>query len=97
MHQPRLRRPDRPPAAAGQLEAQVDVIERDLCLKLAGRGSDKTAGPAGRLDLEAHAMRERWGERLAQDPYYSPNLTLADESFTLAAKSRAEALWKHRG
>ena len=70
---------------------------RLMHLESASRGSDKTAGPAGRLDLEAHAMRERWGERLAQDPYYSPNLTLADESFTLAAKSRAEALWKHRG
>ncbi len=42
-------------------------------------------------------MRERWGGRLARDPYYNPNLTLADESFTLAAKSRAGAPWGRPG
>jgi hypothetical protein len=34
-------------------------------------------------------MRARWGERLGADPYYNPNLTLADESFSLAPRSRA--------
>jgi len=39
-------------------------------------------------------MRDRWGERLAADPYYNPNLTLTDESFALATTSRAGAPWR---
>ena len=70
---------------------------RLMHLELASRGSDRPAEAAGRLDREARAMRERWGEQLARDPYYNPNLTLEDESFTLAAKSRAGALWKRPG
>jgi len=42
-------------------------------------------------------MRERWGDALGADLYYNPNLTLVDESFTLASKSRAEAPWRRPG
>ena len=70
---------------------------RLMHLESASRGSDKAAEAAGRLDREARAMRERWGGRLARDPYYNPNLTLADESSTLAAKSRAGAPWGRPG
>ncbi len=66
---------------------------RLMHLESASRGSDRAAGAADRLGREARAMRERWGDRLAQDPWYNPNLTLADESFTLAARSRAGAAW----
>jgi GT2 family glycosyltransferase len=70
---------------------------RLMHLESASRGSDRAAEAAGRLGREAGAMRERWGDRLVQDPWYNPNLTLADESFTLAAKSRAGAAWGRPG
>jgi hypothetical protein len=34
-------------------------------------------------------MHEIWGAALRNDPYYNPNLTLQDESFTPARVSRA--------
>ncbi len=64
---------------------------RLMHLESASRGSDRTAEAAERLGREAAWMRERWGDLLTRDPRYNPNLTLADESFTLAAKSRAGA------
>ncbi len=70
---------------------------RLMHLESASRGSDRAAAAAERLAGEARSMRERWGERLAADPYYNPNLTLAEESFTLAARSRAGAPWRRPG
>ena len=70
---------------------------RLMHLESASRGPDRAAEAAERLAGEARVMRERWGGRLAADPYYNPNLTLADESFTLAASSRAGAPWKRPG
>ncbi len=62
---------------------------RLMHLESASRGSDRAAEAAARLSREAHVMRERWGDLLSRDPCYNPNLTLADESFSLAANSRA--------
>jgi hypothetical protein len=31
---------------------------------------------------------QRWGEQLQNDPYYNPNLTLADSNFSLAWPAR---------
>ena len=70
---------------------------RLMHLESASRGPDRAAEAADRLAGEARVMRERWGGRLAADPYYNPNLALADESFTLAASSRAGAPWKRPG
>ena len=67
---------------------------RLMHLESASRGSDKDAAAADRLGREAELMRERWGERLTADPWYNPNLTLTDESFALAPKSRAGAPWR---
>ena len=64
---------------------------RLMHLESASRGSDRTAEASDRLGREAAWMRERWGDLLTRDPRYNPNLTLADESFTLAARSRAGA------
>ena len=61
---------------------------RLMHLESASRGSDRAAEAAARLSREAHVMRERWGDLLSRDPCYNPNLTLADESFSLAANSR---------
>ena len=70
---------------------------RLMHLESASRGSDRAAEAAERLAGEAATMRERWGAQLASDPYYNPNLTLADESFTLADRSRAGAPWRRPG
>ncbi len=70
---------------------------RLMHLESASRGSDREAEAAERLAREARVMRERWGTRLAADPYYNPNLTLDDESFALAARSRAGAPWGRPG
>ncbi len=70
---------------------------RLMHLESASRGADKNPEAAGRLEREARQMRRRWGDRLARDPYYNANLTLEDESFTPAAKSRAGAPWRRPG
>jgi GT2 family glycosyltransferase len=66
---------------------------RLMHLESATRGPDR--GEAGaRFAEEVRRMHERWGAELAADPYYSPNLTIEDESFTLAARSRARSPWR---
>ena len=67
---------------------------RLMHLESATRGSDKAAGADARFAAEARRMRERWGAVLQADPYYNPNLTLEDESVTLAAVSRARKPWR---
>ena len=62
-------------------------------LESASRGDDAAPEQAERFAREAQAMRERWGEVLKADPYYNPNLTLEDESFTLAPVSRWTPPW----
>jgi GT2 family glycosyltransferase len=68
-------------------------MARLIHLESASRGRDVSAERAARFTGEAEAMRLRWGDRLRNDPYYSPNLTLEDESFTLAAVSRWTPPW----
>ncbi len=67
---------------------------RLMHLESATRGSDKTGAASTRFAAEARVMRERWANVLGADPYYSPNLTLEDESFTLADQSRATTPWR---
>jgi glycosyltransferase involved in cell wall biosynthesis len=50
----------------------------------ATRGFDDTPEKLARSDSENAYMREHWGQLLAADPFYSPNLSLDDEDFTLA-------------
>ncbi len=66
---------------------------RLMHLESATRGADKSGPASARIAAEARAMRERWGGVLNADPYYNPNLTLEDESFTLAERSRAGRPW----
>jgi len=46
------------------------------------RGSDTAPAKAKRFQSEAQAMLQRWN--LHEDPYYSRNLTLSREDFSLA-------------
>jgi GT2 family glycosyltransferase len=50
----------------------------------ASRGFDDTPEKQARSAKEVAFMRERWGDALLNDPYYSPNLTLDYEDFSLA-------------
>ncbi len=56
----------------------------------ASRGSDRTAQKSERFAKEASYMQQRWGDRLLNDPAYSPNLTLEYEDFSLAWPPRID-------
>ena len=47
------------------------------------RGRDLSPRTAERFNREVGALRLRWGDRLLDDPYYSPNLTLDAEDGTI--------------
>lgn len=57
------------------------------------RGYEDTPEKLARFEKEAAFLKKRWGERLLNDPYYSPNLTLANESFAFANPPRVSAPW----
>ena len=54
------------------------------------RGSDIATDNQNRLAREAQVLRKRWGDILANDPYYSPNLTRKGEDFSLVTDRTAE-------
>lgn len=54
----------------------------------ASRGSDATSSNAARFGKEAAWMRERWGSKVREDPFYNPNLALSGATFSLAFPPR---------
>jgi GT2 family glycosyltransferase len=54
------------------------------------RGLDDTPEKQARSQQEIQSMKSRWGQKLIQDPYYSPNLTQRFEDFSLAWPPRVE-------
>ncbi len=58
------------------------------------RGSDESGERAARLATEAALMRARWASILDDDPYYSPNLSLARSDFTMATPPRVPLPWQ---
>ncbi|SAK93871.1 glycosyl transferase family protein [Caballeronia arationis] len=55
----------------------------------ASRGGDMTLSNAARFAREAAWMRERWGSRVRDDPFYNPNLALSGGAvFSLAFPPR---------
>lgn len=54
----------------------------------ASRGHEDNPEKVARFNAEVDFMKARWGHMLNQDPYYSPNLTLMHEDFSLAEISR---------
>lgn len=62
----------------------------------ASRGSDETRKTRPRFLRESQYLKERWKETLLNDPYYSPNLTLENEMFSLAFPSRAAKPWREK-
>jgi GT2 family glycosyltransferase len=60
----------------------------------ATRGPDASGESAARYRREFELMRTRWGAQLEQDPYYSPNLSLAGDDNRLAFPPRCSAPWR---
>lgn len=58
----------------------------------ATRGHEDDPVKRARFDREIEYMKQRWGRRLANDPCYSPNLTLDRDDFSLAWPPRVAAL-----
>ncbi len=59
-------------------------------LESASRGADDTAKKYRQLQKEIAFMRKRWGDFLQIDPYYSPNLTIQYEDYSLAWPPRVK-------
>jgi glycosyltransferase involved in cell wall biosynthesis/2-polyprenyl-3-methyl-5-hydroxy-6-metoxy-1,4-benzoquinol methylase len=57
------------------------------------RGYENTLPKIIRFEKEKITICQRWGEKLAVDPFYNPNLTLDREDFSLAEQSRCPKPW----
>jgi GT2 family glycosyltransferase len=58
----------------------------------ASRGNEDSPEKVRRFQAEIEVMKQRWGERLLQDPAYNPNLSLDSEDFALAYPPRVAPL-----
>jgi GT2 family glycosyltransferase len=59
----------------------------------ASRGAEDSPAKRARFEAEIAVMKARFGRRLAEDPYYSPNLTLDREDYSLAWPPRVVRSW----
>ena len=71
--------------AAGYLNLWTPFVEL-VHHESASRGRDYSAAKAQRLSEEENAFRQRWGEELFSDPYYSPHLTKDAEDFSFRTR-----------
>ncbi len=67
-----------------------------LHLESSSRGPDTTPEKRARTAAEAARVFERNGRLARYDPYYSPNLSLADPRATLAFPPRTKKPWHNR-
>jgi lipopolysaccharide biosynthesis protein/GT2 family glycosyltransferase len=63
-------------------------------LEAASRGYDHEPENVERASREVAFLQKQWGDVLAADPCYNPNLTLTDESFAFALPPRALKPWR---
>jgi GT2 family glycosyltransferase len=61
------------------------------------RGAEDDPVKVARFNAEVQTVMARWENRLAEDPAYSPNLSLDADSFTLARAPRVEPPWQDDG
>jgi hypothetical protein len=61
------------------------------------RGEDDVPEKRARFLGEVKFVQERWGEALAVDPAYNPNLTVEAEDFSLAWPPRTTPPWRKEG
>ncbi|RIL11832.1 MAG: hypothetical protein DCC75_01625 [Proteobacteria bacterium] len=59
----------------------------------ASRGYETTPEKTARFEKEIVYMMQRWGDRLTNDPYYNPNLTLLTEDYGLGFPPRVRKPW----
>jgi GT2 family glycosyltransferase len=59
----------------------------------ATRGHEDTPEKQSRFQKECDYMRRRWGDLLANDPAYNPNLAIDGASFSLAFPPRVKRPW----
>ena len=64
-------------------------------LESASRGPDTTPEAAARFSSEVSYMLRRWGDVLAEDPFYSPNMSRENGRFLLASPPRVRQPWNH--
>jgi GT2 family glycosyltransferase len=60
----------------------------------ASRGTDLAPGKMERFQAEVLYMKRRWGDRLMNDPYFNPNLSLDFESVAIAFPPRVAKPWR---
>lgn len=65
-------------------------------LESVSRGENLTAGQIERDANERAYMLSRWSSVIARDPFYSPNLTIASEDYSLAFPPRTSKSWKDK-
>ncbi len=58
----------------------------------ASRGAEDSPEKVRRFQAEIDTIKQRWGDRLLNDPAYNPNLTLGAEDFGLANPPRVPSL-----
>ena len=58
----------------------------------ASRGTEDTPEKQIRFNSEIAFMKNRWGDILGKDPYYSPNLTIEREDFSFAKTPRVNTV-----
>ncbi len=54
------------------------------------RGYEDTPEKVARFKTEENYMKETWGDKLTNDPYYSPNLTLIKQDYGLNMEGRIQ-------
>ena len=60
--------------------------------ELVSRGYENTPEKISRLKEETNYMLSKWGEMLENDPFYNPNLTLKNESYSFAWPPRLKEI-----
>ncbi|MFP3797512.1 glycosyltransferase [Paraburkholderia sp. SIMBA_027] len=79
-------------------EAGYDIVYTPFAelyhLESISRGANLSAAQIERDARERAYMMSRWGDVIAHDPFYSPNLTIAGENYGLAFPPRANKRWK---
>jgi len=63
-------------------------------LESISRGANLSAAQIERDARERAYMLARWGDVIAHDPFYSPNLTVTAENYGLAFPPRAMKRWR---
>jgi O-antigen biosynthesis protein len=79
-------------------EAGYDIVFTPFAelyhLESISRGENLSAVQIERDSLERAYMLRRWSRVIENDPFYSPNLTVASEDFALAFPPRTRRPWK---